>query len=67
MKKSILNLGKVLNKAEQLQVNGGIIFYSCCVIIPSCPSNNYAKCSNMGYVCEPLEYGEIAPPACTQP
>ncbi|WP_028887795.1 hypothetical protein [Tenacibaculum ovolyticum] len=29
MKKSILNLGKALNKAEQKEVNGGIRFRSC--------------------------------------
>ena len=29
MKKQILNLGKVLNKAEQKEVNGGVGGYSC--------------------------------------
>ena len=30
MKKSILNLGKALNKAEQKEVNGGIASFRSC-------------------------------------
>jgi len=40
MKKSILNLGKALNKADQKKINGGFAF---CDANGACPS---------GYVCQ---------------
>lgn len=38
MKKSILNLGKALNKAEQLQINGGQIVL-CPMEVGGCSCN----------------------------
>ncbi|MEQ6125287.1 hypothetical protein AAON49_13850 [Pseudotenacibaculum sp. MALMAid0570] len=43
MKKSILNIGKALNKAEQKQVNGGLKPRPCCNPADDCcvPNPNY--------------------------
>ena len=42
MKKSILNLGKVLNRMEQKLINGGK--FICCVSNPLCPSYAETSC-----------------------
>ncbi|CAL2104708.1 hypothetical protein [Tenacibaculum sp. 190130A14a] len=39
MKKSILNLGKVLNKDNQKNINGGSI--KGCKVLPICDGSNY--------------------------
>ncbi|WP_428742087.1 hypothetical protein [Tenacibaculum sp.] len=42
MKKSILNLGKALNRAEQQQINGGK--FICCYDNPLCPPTHATSC-----------------------
>jgi hypothetical protein len=46
MKKSILNLGKALNKAEQKQISGGVPSLSCYRkrVGDSCGSNGQGVC-----------------------
>ena len=48
MKKSILNIGKALNKAEQKQINGGGRIVECKSDFGGCPCNcwidNHGKC-----------------------
>ncbi|PKH50675.1 hypothetical protein CXF68_08185 [Tenacibaculum sp. Bg11-29] len=39
MKKSILNLGKALNKAKQKQINGGGRYIICSMEMGECPCN----------------------------
>ncbi|PKH50664.1 hypothetical protein CXF68_08130 [Tenacibaculum sp. Bg11-29] len=55
MKKSILNLGKALNKAEQKEINGGIGFGSCtgsgsrcCVQTPRGQFCDAGRCTRHG-------------------
>ncbi|MBA6156383.1 hypothetical protein H3Z83_07635 [Tenacibaculum sp. S7007] len=59
MKKSILNLGKALNKAEQKEVNGGKVFGPFCKS-GACYSNNWVSAGNEnGDVCAVLfGYGD---------
>ena len=53
MKKSILNLGKVLNKAEQKEVNGGKVIN--CYSHPLCPPYDEIACIVIaGRFCEYL-------------
>ncbi len=47
MKKSILNLGKALNKAEQKLINGGGLR---CTSPNSCPTG---QCCNANHTCRP--------------
>ena len=42
MKKSILKLGKTLNKKEQQTINGGK--FICCYSNPSCPAIHETSC-----------------------
>ncbi len=42
MKKSILNIGKALNKAEQKQINGGITHKEC--FITCAGTGAFAEC-----------------------
>ena len=51
MKKSILNLGKVLNKTDQKQINGGKPIN--CYSNPICPP--YGCCIIYGNVCEVID------------
>jgi hypothetical protein len=53
MKKSILNLGKALNKSEQEQINGGKPIE--CYSNPICPP--YGCCIVYGSVCEVIDEG----------
>ena len=67
MKKSILNLGKVLNKSEQKIINGGTSFVAkCCSSVFGCTyvrTHSYANLLQAkGYTCIALyEVGEPTP------
>jgi len=50
MKKSILNLGKALNKAEQKKINGGLLIN--CYDNPTCPPYNAVACAIIGGTCK---------------
>mgnify|MGYP006910665912 CR=1 FL=1 len=56
MKKQMLNLGKALNKAEQKQINGGLMDYKRCSTSRNRPS---AQCPGNGNCingeCVPME------------
>lgn len=56
MKKSILNLGKALNKLEQKQIKGGRVI--CCYSNPLCPSFNQISCIVVGERCILIQLGE---------
>ncbi len=63
MKKSILNLGKALNKIEQKQIQGGKV--TCCSDSPSCPNTNYVACIVTGSSCTILTgISPYTPPYC---
>ena len=49
MKKSILNLGKALNKAEQKEVNGGKVIN--CYRYPICPPYDELACIIIAGTC----------------
>jgi len=49
MKKSILNIGKILNKTEQQQINGGIFGRNPC---NGCPYNPFEHCCIQDTECE---------------
>ncbi|MGG6231627.1 hypothetical protein [Tenacibaculum sp. SDUM215027] len=54
MKKSILNLGKVLNKADQKEINGGLPPCFCSANPVTCPDNLTlvpCTCNSSGYEC----------------
>ena len=59
MKKSILNLGKALNKAEQKQINGGRRIVECNSDFGGCPCNcwidNRGKCVTEEVLMPPCE------------
>ena len=52
MKKSILNIGKILTKAEQKQINGGSICSMTGVQCFSSGSCNSENCSGSHHYCE---------------
>ncbi|WP_408024911.1 hypothetical protein [Tenacibaculum sediminilitoris] len=49
MKKSILDLGKALNRVEQQQISGGK--FICCYSNPSCPPSPVTSCIIIGGEC----------------
>ncbi|WP_299163263.1 hypothetical protein [uncultured Tenacibaculum sp.] len=49
MKKSILNLGKILNKAEQKVISGGVnYYYPICECDRNCNVINNGRCEDIG-------------------
>ena len=60
MKKSILNLGKALNKVEQKEINGGKRLAPQCSSDSDCNPGGQVECSN-GYkvICNDADQCEI--------